>query len=69
MSVYTSMPLSFLVLFEIHSVDWFGLVFVLPLLKNIRRNKFNIGDALSNWACLGPSGGIVSQSPIVKASF
>lgn len=32
MNYYTSMPLSFLALFEIHSVDWFGLVFVLPLL-------------------------------------
>lgn len=31
---YTSMLLSFLGVFEIHSVDWFGLVFVLPLLKN-----------------------------------
>lgn len=36
-SPYTSMPLSFLVLFEIHSVDWFGLVFVLPLLKYIKK--------------------------------
>lgn len=42
MNYYTSMPLSFLVLFEIHSVDWFGLVFVLPLLKDIRRSKFNV---------------------------
>lgn len=37
---YTSMLLSFLGVFEIHSVDWFGLVFVLPLLKNKNTNYF-----------------------------
>lgn len=37
---YTSMLLSFLGVFEIHSVDWFGLVFVLPLLKNKNINYF-----------------------------
>lgn len=39
---YTSMLLSFLGVFEIHSVDWFGLVFVLPLLKN-KNTKFFSG--------------------------
>lgn len=37
---YTSMLLSFLGVFEIQSVDWFGLVFVLPLLKNKNKNYF-----------------------------
>lgn len=32
------MLLSFLGVFEIQSVDWFGLVFVLPLLKNKNTN-------------------------------
>jgi len=37
---YTSMLLSFLGVLEIHSVDWVGLVFVLPLLKNKNINRF-----------------------------
>lgn len=43
------MLLSFLGVFEIHSVDWFGLVFVLPLLKNKNINYFQF-----MCTCTGP---------------
>lgn len=47
---YTSMLLSFLGVFEIHSVDWFGLVFVLPLLKNKKYKLFSVhASLLQSW--------------------
>lgn len=53
---YTSMLLSFLGVFEIHSVDWFGLVFVLPLLKNKNINYFQFVCT-----CTGPESSLWSH--------
>lgn len=63
---YTSMLLSFLGVFEIHSVDWFGLVFVLPLLKNKNINYFQrmcVFCSPALWSDLSV------PSPDLKATF